>query len=66
MRFILIFFFTRAIATTTLAALPLSAQLSPSAHSFFSQSSRGCSSGIAEVGLIISGLRTSREPVRQA
>jgi hypothetical protein len=56
MRSISSFFFTLAIATTTLAALPLSAQLPPSPSSLASHSSRGCSSGIARVDLIISEL----------
>ena len=43
--------FTVAIVSS--AALPLTAQLPPSPHSLSSQSSRGCSSGIDEVDLII-------------
>ena len=42
------------VAITSLAALPLAAQLPPSPHSPSSHSSRGCSAGIAEADLIIS------------
>jgi hypothetical protein len=49
-----VFCFTLAI--TVLAAVPLSAQLPPSLSSPSSHSSRGCSSGIAGVDLIISEL----------
>ena len=54
MRSISVFFFTLATATTTLAALPLSAQLPPSLSSLSSQSSRSCSFGIDRVSAIIS------------
>jgi hypothetical protein len=66
MRSISTFFFTLAIAKTTLAALPLSAQLPPSSSSLSSHSSTGCSSGIAGVDLIISDLADQSEPGRQA
>jgi hypothetical protein len=46
--------FCVTIATTLLATVPLSAQLPPSPSSLSSHSSRGCSSGIAGVDLIIS------------
>jgi hypothetical protein len=49
-----VFCFTLAI--TVLAAVPLSAQLPPSPSSPSSHSSRGCSSGITGVDLIISDL----------
>ena len=54
MCWISVFCFT--VAATLLAALPLSAQLPPSPSSLSSHSSRGCSSGIAGVDLIISEL----------
>lgn len=48
--------FCFTLALIVLAALPLSAQLVPSPSSPSSQSSRGCSSGIGGVDLIISDL----------
>jgi len=48
--------FCFSLAITVLAAVPLSAQLPPSPSSPSSHSSRGCSSGIAGVDLIISEL----------
>jgi len=48
--------FCVTVATTLLATVPLSAQLPPSPSSLSSLSSRGCSSGIAGVDLIISEL----------
>jgi hypothetical protein len=51
---IVVFCFTLTI--TNLMALPLSAQLPPSATSLSSHASRECASGIAGVDLIISKL----------